>query len=486
MQRRVITAVVAIAVVIGALSLFFIFYPTEKKITIVSINDLHGALLSEGSNDGGIVQIAGYIEELRRHNPNTIVIDVGDAFQGRAISNLFYGESVIDCYNAMGIDCLAVGNHEFDWGVDVLKDLMDRADFPFLSANVVYDDLFEPYIVKNIDGVNIQIIGLTTELTPEIVEKKRIEGFQFTDAGEAIKNNYNESCDVVVIAGHMGVEDENSEGFIALKNSGVNADVFLGGHTHEGANWRYDNCTFMEAYAYGTAMGVVNLTIRDSEIVEVSSEVINVTLDYESEMVSDIVNEYYSMVEEEMERVIAYSPSQLRRNSNGESALGNWICDVMRQAFDADVALTNSGGIRADLEPGAVTVGDIFSIMPFDNTVALVELTGSQLREALEIGIATDESGELLHGIVQVSGLNFTYGDDEVIEVYVGGKPLKNNEKYIVATNSFMASGGDGYYIFEEGNNLVDTGVLVRDLLLQYAEASGKIEARVEGRIRKV
>jgi len=482
--------VVAIAVAIALIAgLLFLMPSGAEDITIISINDLHGALLpevrswSEGEEIGGIACITGYIRELRDENPNTIVIDVGDAFQGRPVSNLFYGESVVECYNAMGVDALVIGNHEFDWGKDALVELMDRADFPFLSANVLYEgeEFFEPYIIKEIGGRKIQIIGVTTELTPEITDKRMVEDFQFTDAADAVRKYYDSSCDLVVVAGHMGVEDKNSEGFITFQNSGVPVDIFLGGHTHEKANWSYGGCTFVEAYAYGTAIGVVNITEAER-----SAEVITIGSEYKDERIEDIVESYYERVEEEMEKVIAFSPSPLRRESSGESALGNWICDVMREAFDADVALTNSGGIRADLEPGEVTVGDIYAIMPFDNTVFLVDLTGAQIKEALEVGVATDESGELLHGIVQVSGLNFTYDMDapngeKVKSIYIEGKPIEMNKLYSVATNSFMAGGGDGYYVFEQGKNLVDTGLLVRDLLLQNAEV---IEARVEGRIR--
>jgi 2',3'-cyclic-nucleotide 2'-phosphodiesterase (5'-nucleotidase family) len=493
MKRRYVVLVVLALV---ALSLLFLFYPEQKEeITIVSVNDLHGALMPEvrswsnGEEVGGMAQIAGYIDKLREENPNILIIDVGDAFQGRPISNLFYGESVIDCYNAMGVDCLVIGNHEFDWGVDTLKARMEQADFPFLSANVLYEgrEFFEPYIIKEIGGQTVQIIGLTTELTPEITERKKIEGFQFTDAGEAIKKYYNQSCDITVVAGHMGVEDENTEGFIAFSNADVPVDVFLGGHTHEKADWTYDNCTFVEAYSYGTAMDVVNIK-PDGEI---NSEIIDATPEYEDKRVDGIITDYYNKVKNEMEKVIAFSASALQRNSNGESALGNWMCDVMREAFDADVALTNSGGIRDDLSQGNVTVSDMYDIMPFDNTVTLVELTGTQLKEALETGVSTGENGKLLHGIVQVSGLNFTYdpkapNGQKVRSVYVGGKPLKSNEKYLVATNSFMAGGGDGYYVFGKGSNIAETGVLIRDLLLQSAESSKRIDAGIEGRIRAV
>ena len=494
MKRRYAVPLVALALV--ALSLLFLFYPKQKEeITIVGVNDLHGALMpevrswSKGEEVGGLAQISGYVETLREENPNMLIIDVGDAFQGRPVSNLFYGESVIDCYNAMGVDCLVIGNHEFDWGIDTLKARMEQADFPFISANVLYEgrEFFEPYIIKEVGGQTVQIIGLTTELTPEITERKKTEGFQFTDAGEAIKKYYNESCDITIIAGHMGVEDENAEGFIAFSNAGVPADVFLGGHTHEKADWTYDNCTFVEAYSYGTAMDVVNIE-PDGEI---NSEVIDATPEYEDEKVEGIITDYYDKVKDEMERVIAFSPSALQRNSDGESALGNWMCDVMRETFDADVALTNSGGIRADLSQGNVTVSDVYDIMPFDNTVTLVELTGAQLKEALETGVSTGEDGKLLHGIIQVSGLNFTYdpqapNGQKVRSVYVGGKPVKNDEKYLVATNSFMAGGGDGYYVFGKGSNLAETGVLIRDLLLQSAESNKKIDARIEGRIRAV
>jgi 2',3'-cyclic-nucleotide 2'-phosphodiesterase (5'-nucleotidase family) len=142
MKRRYAVLVVVLALV--ALSILFLFYPKQKEeITIVGVNDLHGALMpevrswSKGEEVGGLAQISGYVDTLREENPNMLIIDVGDAFQGRPVSNLFYGESVIDCYNAMGVDCLVIGNHEFDWGIDTLKARMEQADFPFLSANVL-------------------------------------------------------------------------------------------------------------------------------------------------------------------------------------------------------------------------------------------------------------------------------------------------------------------------------------------------------------
>jgi len=493
MRRIVVVLVVGVIVLALIVGILFMVPRGKEDITIVSINDLHGALLPEarswsnGEEVGGLAHMAGYITELEKEKP-TLLIDVGDAFQGRPVSNLFYGDSVIDCYNAMGVDALVVGNHEFDWGKDVLEGLMDRADFPFLSANVLYEgrEFFEPYLVKEVGGQTVQVIGVTTELTPEITEKKKLEGFEFTDAAEAVKKYYDESYDLVVVAGHMGVEDEGAEGFLVFQNSGVPVDVFLGGHTHEKADWTYDNCTFVEAYSYGTAIGVVNLTDEGH-----SAEVIDVLSEYEDGRIDDIIDDYYERIEDEMERTLAFCPSTLKRNSKGESAIGDWICDSIRGSFDASVVLMNSGGIRADLERGDVTVGDIYAMMPFDNTIVLVELTGSQLKEALESGVATDGSGGLLHGIVQVSGLNFTWdpkapNGQKVKNVYVDGRPLGSDAGYLVATNSFMAGGGDGYYVFGQGSGLVDTGVLVRDLLLQSAGSGKKIDARVDGRIKVV
>lgn len=493
MRRIVVTLIVGIIVVALVVGLFFMMPHGEEDITIVSINDLHGALLpevrswSKGEAVGGLAYMAGYIDELEKEKP-VLLIDAGDAFQGRPVSNLFYGDSVIDCYNAMGVDALVVGNHEFDWGKETLEGLMDKADFPFLSANVLYEgrEFFKPYMIEEIGGRTIQIIGVTTELTPEITDKTKLEGFEFVNATEAVKKYYNSSCDMVVVAGHMGVEDENSEGFFVFQNSGVPIDVFIGGHTHEKADWVYDNCTFVEAYSYGSAIGVVNITEKGNSV-----KVVDAMPEYKDAKIDGIITEYYGRVKEEMERTIAFCPSDLMRNSDGESALGNWMCDVMREAFDADVALTNSGGIRADLERGSITVEDIYSVMPFDNTVTLVELTGAQLKEALEVGVATDENGKLLHGIVQVSGLNFTYdpkapNGQKVKSLYVGGKPVKADERYLVATNSFMAGGGDGYSVFGKGSSLTETGALIRDLLLQSAESSKKIDAKVEGRIKAV
>jgi len=499
--------------------------PDLRKVTVVSTNDFHGALIgrvhswSHGDVVGGAEWLAGYLNIVRDENPDGFLyLDDGDSMQGTLISNYFDGASTIEVFNAMGVAAMAVGNHEFDWGQEVLQDRYDQADFPFLAANVFFKKEHgnpdhghggrphwaKPYVVRQVNGVNVGIIGIANPETPSVTNPVNVDNLMFTDPVEAVNEVLPEAeaegATMIVVLAHIGgfypppfeeIED------LACGLDPDKVDLIISGHTHSRIDDVICGIPVVQAYSSGTAFARVDFDV-DATTGEVVSYQMNYkpTTTYQTYYgnpakykrwdtgewvvvepdpeVAAIVDYYEALIEEVKNEVIGETTTAITRNYRYESAMGDWVTDIMR-AYDPsiDFALTNSGGLRADIDAGPITFGEVFEALPFDNTLVMVELDGNEVRQVLEEGI----TGE--HGVVQVSGLQFTFDYDapvgsrivgDVIDLSTG-QPLDPNTTYVVAVNDFMANGGDDYDTLPL-NPQTNTYVLVRDIVVDWVKAN--------------
>ena len=499
--------------------------PDLRKVTVVSTNDFHGALIgrvhswSHGDPVGGAEWLAGYLNIVRDENPDGFLyLDDGDSMQGTLISNYFDGASTIEVFNAMGVAAMAVGNHEFDWGQEVLQDRYDQADFPFLAANVFFKKEHgnpdhghggrphwaKPYVVRQVNGINVGIIGIANPETPSVTNPVNVENLMFTDPVEAVNEVLPEAeaegATMIVVLAHIGgfypppfeeIED------LACGLDPDKVDLIISGHTHSRIDDVICGIPVVQAFSRGTAFARVDFDV-DATTGEVVSYQMNYapTTTYQTYYgnpakykrwdtgqwvvvepdpeVAAIVDYYEALIEEVKNEVIGETTTAITRNYRYESAMGDWVTDIMR-AYDPsiDFALTNSGGLRADIDAGPITFGEVFEALPFDNTLVMVELDGNEVRQVLEEGI----TGE--HGVVQVSGLQFTFDYDapvgsrivgDVIDLSTG-QPLDPNTTYVVAVNDFMANGGDDYDTLPL-NPQTNTYVLVRDIVVDWIKAN--------------
>ncbi|KPJ61176.1 MAG: hypothetical protein AMJ46_02320 [Latescibacteria bacterium DG_63] len=474
----------------------------KTLVTVVHITDFHGSLLSEdvdrrsGKRIGGAAVVAGFVEAERcSAGGEVLLVDSGDMMQGSALSNLTEGAAVIEFMNSVGFEACAVGNHEFDWGVGVLEERIEQAKFPFLCANVFSGEGDErpgwavPTAVIQKMGLKIGLVGVVTTDTPALSNPKNVQGLRF-EQPERIVNELaaqlrENGANLVLVLAHIGGEQEEDGtvvGPIAAFTSRLRGvDAVFGGHSHTVVAGTVGAIPVMISASNGRAIGIMRLQVDTSTgksvLIEQTVKPTFVEEVEPDEKVESIVESFRKKFAGEMERVIAIAGEEIRRGSL-ESPLGNLICDIMRANVDATIAFQNSGGIRADLDEGPVTVREIYRILPFENTIVTMYLTGEQVTQVLEQGTSN-------RGVVQTSGLRYSYvaedprGERIKTVTLEDGTPLEREERYLVATNDYMASGGDGYEIFAQGEKITNTQIPLRDVVIAWMEALHEAGERV-------
>lgn len=487
----------------------------QVEIRILHINDFHGFAESYkplGSDEllGGIPYLASKANELRKEKP-TLLLSAGDMIQGNNWANLFQGESVLEWMNEMGFDAMVLGNHEFDFGQEVLKKRISEARFPVLGANVEGLMPLAPYVIHELKGVRVAILGVVTEDVPLSTHPRNVAGLKFISPMKIIERYIKElknKVDVMVILSHIGYTNDR---VLAEKVEGI--DVIVGGHSHTkiARPESIGKTLILQAWEHGKALGVVDLILKDGKVIRSEGRLLEIKPEdgREDRATLALLNKYKEKVDAVLSEKIGEAEVDLDGENvrKGETNLGNFIADIMRHTSGADITLMNGGGIRTSIKKGEVKVKDVYSVLPFDNTIVAIKLTGKQIREALEHGVSgvEDEEGRF----PQVSGLTFRYSPSEkrgsrIKEISVAGHPINPDREYVVATHDFMAVGGDGYKVFGEairssrdfsmiggmmkGEKVVysDSGRWLRDVVVENIKEMKRIAPTVEGRIIEI
>lgn len=475
--------------------------PGDVGLTILHINDFHGRVLPslEKSIDekvqvGGAAYLARMIGDRRAGDPEgTILLSAGDMFQGSPVSNIFRGEPVIEIMNYLAFDAMAIGNHEFDWGLDVLERLRASAAFPFLSANIEHREGrslsgMKPYILLERKGMKIAVIGISTPETAYTTKPDIVKDLVFLDPEKVLPGLISEvrrkGAKLVIVLSHLGFDADKK---LAEAVQGI--DLIVGGHSHTAVTDppKVGKTIVVQAGYYGYYLGVLEVRIdpETGSVTEYTTakELKTVFAGPEEgfdERVDRIVARYNDRLKESFSETVGETSVDLVRNYNEESNIGNLITDAMRERAGADIAFASSGGIRMDIPAGKITREQVFGLLPFDNVLITVDLAGGQIREVLE------QSAALEIGVLQVSGLRAVYDmkkpkGSRVIGVFVGDRPLDPGKLYRVVINDFLAAGGDRYTTFKEGKNAV-YGDLLRDVFISYLRRHSPVSPKVEGR----
>ena len=476
--------------------------PSQIELTILHVNDVHGHILPriEKSVDpknpiGGAAYLAAMIAAERAANPEgTLLFSAGDMFQGTPISNVFRGRPVIEIMNKLRFDAMAVGNHEFDWGPDQLVALAKLAKFPFIAANITDTQGRAPPFLKSSlilkrKGLKIAVIGASTPDTPFTTKPGNVRGLVFSEPEKILPGIIAEvrktGADLVIVVSHLGLDADR---FLAEKVRGI--DVIVGGHSHTAVTTPVSVGTTIitQAKCYNEYLGVLKLNIdrRSKEVIDYTKDnVLKKTLSGPDNAldpeIAGIVAKYRDQIKEEFEKTIGETAVDLIRNARGESNLGNLICDAMKEAAGSRIAFHNSGGIRANIPKGRITLEQIFTVLPFENEIISMDLTGEQIRIILEQNVNQE------HGILQVSGIRVGYdmnkpAGSRVVEATTDTGVLDPAKVYRVATNDFLAAGGDRYRAFKKGRNISYAGS-VRDAVADFLRARSPVDPRTEGRI---
>lgn len=480
------------------------YFEGKKVISLLTMNDFHGSLAGDAKNPG-VAKIATYLNAEKKANPNgTVILSAGDMFQGSADSNLLYGNPVMAIMNDIGFEAMAIGNHEFDWGLEKLQELSDKAGFPFLAANIVMKGtnttpkFAEKYVIVKRDGLNIGIIGLATPETLTKTKAENVEAYDFKNPAETVNALVPEvkkaGADIIVVLSHLGAAQDSKTQVITgeaaeLAKAVTGVDAIIAGHSHSTIAGRVNNIPIVQAYYNGRSVGHIDLIIDSAtkKIVEnnvyVDNTVVSATEDARVKSWFDFSLSAIAPIKNEL---IGKASVTLAHNTKEVQVtlMGQWATDVMRAAAKADIAIQNGGGLRRDIPAGDITMGIMYELMPFDNTLYTFELTGKQVKAALEHGIMPETFAP-----GQFSGVKVKYDSskakgERIVEVkMLDGSLLDENKIYKVVTNDFQAGGGDGYVMFKEGKKQIDTSIPIRDILVNEIKAKGTISPVDDGRI---
>jgi len=486
--------------------LFFIFLFVsitafaQETFTILHWNDFHSQNISfvkTGEDKiyvGGYATFAGYIDSIKQHIKNVAIVHAGDDFQGTPISTITKGFSQIDILNIIHPDVFTLGNHEFDYGKDNLYKAIEKANFTIISANIFdhqKEKLFvKPYSIKRYDNIQVGFIGLQTTELPEITFSQNVEQITILNPEEVVRKYVtmiNDSVDIIVIVSHMGIDADKE---LALAVDGYH--IIIGGHSHTALfePLEINNVIICQAGSRGQYMGRLDLSvdIENDSIVAHHGELIETIVGKvtPNEQVQEMVDDYEKRLDSFMNEVIGYLDTDWIRVHRGESNVGNWQADVIREYAGTDIAFQNSGGIRKDIPAGKVTIRDMWELNPFSNHFVVFNVTGSELKKAIEKNC--DGKGEFL----QISGLKYRFKKsnaqgNRIVDIFVNGKTVSDDSTYSVATNNFLAGNLDyAFGISSEGKNITDLPQIDRDVFIEAIKKQNNIKSEIEHRILEI
>ncbi|TFF21899.1 multifunctional 2',3'-cyclic-nucleotide 2'-phosphodiesterase/5'-nucleotidase/3'-nucleotidase [Jiella endophytica] len=528
MKHRLVSAAAAAILALGAHAAH-----ADYKLTILHTNDFHSRIepinkydstcdqddLAAAKCFGGSARLLTAIRAARQTADNPILVDGGDQFQGTLFYTTYKGKAAAEMMNAIGYEAMTVGNHEFDDGPEVLTAFIKAVDFPVLLANA--DVSQEPglagvvkrSVVIEKKGEKIGLLGVSPADTDELSSPgKKI---RFSDPVEAltreVKALTDTGVDKIILLSHSGYSVDKR---IAAEVPGI--DVIVGGHSHSllsnidaKAEGPYPTMVkgpdghdvpIVQAYAYGKYLGELEVTFDEKGVVTAAS---GQPLIMDGEIAEDStlkqrVAELAKPLEAIRKEVVAETASPIDGSKTcriAECPMGDLVADAMLQRVKDQgitIAITNGGGLRASIDAGKVTMGEVLTVLPFQNTLSTFRLKGSDVKAALENGVSKVEEGA--GRFPQVAGLKFAWKPaaapgSRIAEVMVkeNGKfvPLDPDKVYGVVSNNYMRSGGDGYAVFEEkASEAYDFGPALDEVVANYlAGRDGPYEPFTDGRI---
>ncbi|SLN63615.1 Trifunctional nucleotide phosphoesterase protein YfkN precursor [Pseudoruegeria aquimaris] len=503
----------------------------DYSLTILHTNDFHARFEpiskydsgcsaednAEGKCFGGSARLVTAVNEARARAENPILLDGGDQFQGTLYYTYYKGKVAAEMMNKLGYDAMTVGNHEFDDGPEVLRGFMDAVNFPVLMSNadvsaepLLADTLMKSTVIEKA-GEKIGLIGLTPQNTDELASPGK--NITFTDPVPAVQGEVDkltaEGVNKIIVLSHSGYAVDQR---VAAETTGV--DVIVGGHsntllsnTNDRAAGPYptmvNGVAIVQAYAYGKFLGELNVTFDDEgNLIEAVGEPLVMDASVtEDEVTKARILELGEPLEEIRQKVVGAAGAPIEGNRDVcrvmECPMGNLVADAMLERVKdqgVQIAIANSGGLRASIDEGDVTMGEVLTVLPFQNTLSTFQIKGAGLLAALENGVSQVE--EVAGRFPQVAGLKFTWdpsvapGEGRIVEVMVetdgGYEPLDPDATYNVVTNNYVRNGGDGYKMFAtDGMNAYDYGPDLADVVAEYLAGKGPYEPYTDGRIVK-
>ncbi|HET6978309.1 MAG TPA: 5'-nucleotidase C-terminal domain-containing protein [Pyrinomonadaceae bacterium] len=472
------------------------------KVTLLQVNDVYQFAPVDGGKSGGLGRVLTLTKSIREKNPNTLFMMAGDTISPSVESITYKGAQMIEAWNAIGLDYATYGNHEFDFGPDVLQERVKESKFSWIAANVIDTRTNEPFggakrfVVREFGGVKVGLFGLVLPETK--ITSKPGPNIEFRNpcdtAKEVVSELHGQGVKVVIALTHLSMREDKE----VARCSGVN--VIIGGHEHTLLESHAGVAPIFKMTSDARELGQIDLNILPSgELDSIDWKVIPVDSKTKEAPEFAAIYKKYAGVLTELAKPIGTTKVALdarsAENRTKETNVGNFITDAFRKATAADIGFMNGGSIRADgiLGPGRLTQRDLLSIMPFKNKLVKLEVTGATLRAALEHGVSRSAEDSQPGGFPQVSGIKFSFdasrpSGSRLVDVTVNNLPLDDAKKYTLTTTTFIGlDGGDGYSMFKGATVVIPPERAPTDVdTVKKAIGRVPIAPKVEGRIKRL
>lgn len=474
------------------------------KVTLLQVNDVYQFAPVDLGTRGGLARVLTLKKEIEKQSPNTLFLLAGDTISPSVESMTYEGAQMIEAWNTAGLDYSTFGNHEFDFGPDVLRQRMKESRFKWIAANVIDKKTGKPfgdaaaYVIREFDGVKVGIFGLTLEEAK--ITSRPGPDIEFLNPCETAKKMVSEiharGVRTVVGLTHLSMSEDKE----VARCSGV--DVIIGGHEHTLLESSSGGAPIFKMTEDARELGQIDLNISKSSgaVESIDWKVIPVTDKIKDDPQFAALNRKYGTLLKELSLFVGRTAVDLDARSavsrTQETNIGDFIADAFRAATGSDVGLMNGGSIRTDeiIRAGALTKRDVLSMLPFKNKIVKVELSGAVLRQVLEHGVARSAEDAEPGRFLQVSGIKLTFdatrpAGSRLVSVTINGKPLDDKKNYTLATNDYLAiDGGDAYSMFKGTRLLIPRAQarLDTDVLEAAIVARKVIAPKVEGRITRL
>ncbi|MDT8862201.1 bifunctional metallophosphatase/5'-nucleotidase [Alkalihalobacillus sp. MEB130] len=494
-------------------------YKEQKKdewtLTLLHTNDSHGHLLpiEISSLDissqlrlchsfplykklGGFAYLAEAVNRIRQENDHVLLLEAGDVFCDSEIANITKGSFYIKLMNQLGYDAMTPGNHDVDYGIEVLKQRANEANFPMLAANLLEEEteaplLGNPYMVKEINGFKIGIYGLTYHLTPETTSKKNTSGAKYTFSLETIQSDINRlknrGVNCVIILSHLGSDLDRK---MAENIEGI--DVIVGGHSHEPIPKEIRNGVIIsQSTPYYTGLGVLRLQFNRSSLVGAEGSIIPIIPEnfQPNVNIQRMINEMRFEHKDRLEQDVGSITSPMIRNYKRESPAETFFGNILRTKTTSDISILPGIGFGVTIPPGPITLEQLTNLLPHRSSIYTVQLKGRDIVAALEQSILNQihpDVEERVGGLIQVTGLAFVYQYSSklknlVLNVRVNNQPIALDQFYKVVLNQLMFEGGHKYSSLKKGQNVCKWEQTDMEMVIDWMHSNPSLPVYEEG-----
>jgi len=498
--RRLVLQVALIPVV------FTVSCSQSKTLTILHTNDIHASFVPHEAywihSDpkpmiGGFSELAWMVDSLQKAKPVTFLLDGGDVMTGNPISDIEYkgalGGGLFEMMNAVGYDVWTIGNHDLDISQANLRKLTDIARFPTVCANLT-DTLGafplnnKPYVILKKDGLSVGVVGLMSKDLFLLTNTNNLKGLNvLSPSGTAQKmiDRIGKDVDVTVALTHEGADEDS---ILAVSTHGLN--IIIGAHSHTRIEKPrvVNGVIICQTGANCENIGELDVTVENHKVTSYDGKLLRLWARHEKQdnQVTKLVDEMKAKVDQEYNEVIGTLVSDWRRGSQNESNIGDFVADAMREAAGADVGVTNSSGIRKDLNAGPVKKIDLFEINPFRNYLCTFTLSGAELRKFAKGHIESIARGR---SPLQMSGLRCTWKRKEVgvdiLSVKVNGQDVDDAKQYVIVTSDFMITQADKYFGMTPAS-VNCSSLLMYDALVAKVKKEKTVGSKTENRFEEI